>query len=73
MDFNHYFHLPEKTKDREWDILKRRYGIGMDPMSLNEISQIYGITREGVRQVEMRALKRLKKSKEVRQFLPMLG
>lgn len=49
--------LPE----RERDILKMRFGIGGgETISLREISKIYGITKERVRQIENMALSRLR-------------
>jgi RNA polymerase primary sigma factor len=57
--------LPE----READVLKMHYGLhGEDPMSLNEIGQIFGISRERVRQLKDSALKKLRK-KASAQFL----
>lgn len=48
-------------KEREKDIVSLRYGINGDgPKTLEEVGQIYGVTRERVRQIEKRALKKLK-------------
>lgn len=45
---------------RESDVLKRRFGIGYTKTyTLEEIGNIYGITRERIRQIEARAIKRL--------------
>lgn len=50
-------HLP----DREREIIRMRFGIGgFKPMSLEEIGKILKISRERVRQLEIKALKRLK-------------
>ena len=46
---------------RERDILIKRQ-LKDDPMTLEDLSQQYGISRERVRQIEVRALERLRKS-----------
>jgi RNA polymerase primary sigma factor len=48
-------------KDREQQILKMYYGLGGDePMTLEQIGQRLGVTRERVRQIKERALTRLR-------------
>lgn len=48
-------------KDREKEVIKLRFGLGKSAKkTLDEIGKIYGITKECVRQTEIRALKRLK-------------
>jgi alternative sigma factor RpoH len=47
--------------DRERDILTQRQ-LKEDPMTLEELGVVYGISRERVRQLEARALDRLKKT-----------
>jgi RNA polymerase primary sigma factor len=38
-----------------------RFGLdGQKPMTLDEVGEVYGITRERVRQLETRSLKRLR-------------
>ncbi len=47
--------------DRDEEILKMRFGIGYDsPYTLDEIGNHYGLTRERIRQIEKRALRKLK-------------
>ncbi|MAN59540.1 MAG: hypothetical protein CMC08_06860 [Flavobacteriaceae bacterium] len=59
--------------DRQKDILTRRFGLdGGDEMTLEEIGQIYGVTRERIRQIEAKALDTLRhpaKAKVLREFL----
>ena len=46
---------------KESEILRRRFGIGMDePMTLEDIGQEFNVTRERIRQIEVKALKKLK-------------
>ena len=48
--------------DRERMVIEMRYGIGgREPSTLEKIGEVLGITREGVRQMEARALKKLRK------------
>lgn len=50
-------------KDRENDILKMFFGIGdYQEMSLEEIGENFGLTRERVRQIKERALQQLRHS-----------
>lgn len=44
---------------RESRIVKMRTGIGCEPMTLEEVSDCFGITRERIRQIYMQALRKL--------------
>ena len=44
---------------REREILKKRYGIGCDPMTLEEVGAEFKITQERVRQIESKGIKKL--------------
>jgi RNA polymerase primary sigma factor len=47
---------------REEQILRERYGIGIDsPCTLEEVGEKFDVTRERIRQIEVTALKRLKR------------
>ncbi|MEM6750489.1 MAG: RNA polymerase sigma factor RpoD/SigA [Planctomycetota bacterium] len=51
--------------DREATILRLRYGLdGEEPMTLKEIGKHVGLTRERVRQIEIEALRKLKRRME---------
>lgn len=46
---------------KEVDIIKKRFGFETGtPMTLEEIGKIYGVTRERIRQIEVKALRKLK-------------
>ena len=48
-------------KEREIEVLKMRFGIGIkEPMTLEEVGNQLELTRERIRQIEGRALKRLR-------------
>jgi len=51
----------ERAKDsRSIDILKRRYGLGTgEKETLEEIGRSYGVTRERIRQIQKRAIKKI--------------
>lgn len=52
--------LIEKTLDpREQEIIKRRYGFYGEKYTLDESAKPYGLTRERVRQIENRAIRKL--------------
>jgi RNA polymerase sigma factor, sigma-70 family len=49
--------------DREEDILRMRFGIGYDDSyTLDEIGNLYKLTRERIRQIERRALRKLRQN-----------
>ena len=48
-------------KEREQDVVRMRYGLGnFAKKTLEEIGNIYGVTKECIRQTELRALKKMK-------------
>ncbi|MCD5531394.1 sigma-70 family RNA polymerase sigma factor [Lactobacillus delbrueckii subsp. lactis] len=53
--------LHTKLNTREEEVLRMRFGFNnQDPMTLEEVGKKFGITRERVRQIEEKALKKLK-------------
>lgn len=64
----------ETLTARERLVIKLHYGLdGCPPMSLEEVGQECGLTRERVRQIESTALKRLKNSSRNSILVPYLG
>lgn len=58
--------LKNVLTEREYTILSLRYGIGVDSdMTLEEIGEELEVTRERIRQIETKAIKRLKNSSEM--------
>lgn len=50
-------------KDREREVVRMRYGLGnFAKRTLEEIGNIYGVTKECIRQTELRALKKMRTS-----------
>lgn len=60
-----------QLQDRERDILKMFFGIGCQEMTLEEIGTKFDLTRERVRQIKEKAIRRLKgqKSKLLKSYL----
>ncbi len=64
--------LAHTLSDRERDIVKKFFGIGMPEMTLEEIGDEFGLTRERVRQIKEKAIRKLRpnsKSKLLKSFL----
>lgn len=61
--------LPERARN----ILKAIYGIGCREMTIDEIGERYGLTRERVRQIREKSLHRLRAPEIVRNLRPYLG
>lgn len=63
-----------RLNEREQEILKMRFGLVCDsPKSLEELSQLLGVSRERIRQIECRALKKLRKDTQARDLLNNLN
>ncbi|MBX5236649.1 sigma-70 family RNA polymerase sigma factor [Rhizobium sp. NLR4a] len=62
--------LPE----RQADVIRMRFGIGRsEEMTLEEVGQIYGVTRERIRQIESKGLAFLSHPARKRRLQTMLG
>ncbi len=59
---------------REREVLSAYYGLnGQKPLTLEEIGELFGLTRERVRQVKERAIRRLRKSRSRNDLRSYLG
>lgn len=55
------YSIVSSLKDREQEVVKMRFGLGdTAKKTLEEIGNLYGVTKECIRQTEMRALKKMK-------------
>ena len=60
--------------DREVNVISSYYGLkGHKSLTLEEIGEMYGLTRERVRQIKERAIRRLRKSYNSKQLKSYLG
>ncbi|MDR1130235.1 MAG: RNA polymerase sigma factor RpoD/SigA [Prevotellaceae bacterium] len=59
--------------ERERDIVKYFFGIGAQEMTLEEIGEQFGLTRERVRQIKEKAIRRLRHSSRSRLLKTYLG
>jgi RNA polymerase primary sigma factor len=59
--------------DRERDIIKLSFGIGIQDMSHEEIGEKFGITRERVRQIKEKAIRMLRHTSRSKLLKPYLG
>ena len=63
----------QTLKDREKDVIKMYFGIDREyALTLNEIGEEFGLTRERVRQIKEKAIRRLRhrsRSKKLRSYL----
>jgi RNA polymerase primary sigma factor len=59
-DFKTIFRLLEAIDERDARVLKLRFGLeGQEPLTLKQIGEEVGLTRERVRQIEVNALRKL--------------
>lgn len=73
-DLNTIGILLDAIDDREATILRLRYGLdGEEPLTLKQIGEIVGLTRERVRQIEIQALKKLQTRLEHDRPLALVG
>lgn len=55
--------------DREAAVLTKRLGLdGSEPQTLEEVGQIYQLTRERIRQIQVQALRKLRSDRKLKEF-----
>jgi RNA polymerase primary sigma factor len=58
---------------REERVLRLRYGVGEDPeQTLEEVGKSFNLTRERIRQIESKALRKLRRSPKLAELRPLL-
>jgi RNA polymerase primary sigma factor len=56
-------HLLSVLNEKEREVIRLRYGLGgTDPLTLDEVAQRMQLSRERVRQLEARAIKKMRKA-----------
>ena len=63
--------LDKVLDDREAAIIRMRFGLGCEGpycLSLEQVGQVFNLTRERIRQIEIKALGKLQDSGELDQF-----
>ena len=60
----------EELTERELAVLSHRYGLdGGKPETLLEVSEFYGVTRERIRQVEAKAIRKMRGTLRLRSII----
>ena len=61
----------EELEERECQVIKYRFGLeeGVAPKTLEEVGEIFGVTRERIRQIEGKAIRRLRNPKYAKRLL----
>ena len=55
--------------EREQKVLRLRYGFDdNDPKTIEEVAKVFGLSKGGLRRIESEALKKLRKSSEIKRF-----
>ena len=65
-------HVLSSLKAREERVLRMRFGIGVKDHTLEEVGNVFNINKEPIRQIEAKALRKLKhpsRSRNLRSFL----
>lgn len=61
--------INECLSEKEKDVIYRRFGMnGYSQHTLEEVGQVYNVTRERIRQIEDKAIKKLKNPKRIRKL-----
>jgi RNA polymerase primary sigma factor len=63
----------ETLTERETDVITQFFGIGCQEMTLEEIAERFGLTRERVRQIKEKAIRRLRHTSRSKLLKTYLG
>lgn len=67
-EFNFALNNLTNLTERELEVIKYRFGFYGKVYTLEEIGQMYGVTRERIRQIEDKATRKLKKNRNIQKF-----
>lgn len=68
------FYMLEELDERSKDVIVLRFGLGgEDAMTLEEVGQHFGVTRERIRQVESKAMRKLSHQNRREVLWPFMG
>lgn len=65
-DFN--IAVKETLSNYHMDIINKRFGFDVKVKTLEEVASIYGVTKENIRQIEAKALKKLRHTRSIIKF-----
>lgn len=60
--------VKETLSDYHMDIINKRFGFDDEAKTLAEVASIYGVTNENIRQIEAKALKKLRRTRSIIKF-----
>jgi RNA polymerase primary sigma factor len=63
----------ETLTERESDIITQLFGLGCQEMTMEEVAEQFGLTRERVRQIKEKAIRRLRHTSRSKLLKPYLG
>ena len=65
--------LLDSLSEREADVIRMRFGLGgIEPQTLEQIGEFFGLTRERIRQIESKTMAKLRhpsRSDQLRDYL----
>lgn len=67
--FNYVLNNLSNLSKRELEVIKYRFGFYNRIYTLEEIGEMYGLTRERIRQIESNAKRKLQRCREIRKFM----
>lgn len=67
-EFNYALNNLTNLTERELEVIKYRFGFYDRVYTLEEVGQMYGVTRERIRQIESKATRKLKKNRNILKF-----